>query len=317
MPLEFWTHSAHIVGDESDPASPAVYALVLVIACCGGILHGVAMAIKKKYGEGIEKYWLEWRWWVGNITDACAGVMIWPAMPYVSVQIFAPLIIVVQLGTSYLLGLFMFKEKCILLHNVGLACAVIGVVGVSFSTSHQAANFTIEQFWAGWLNTRFITTMLVIIAGLTGSFFAVSRVTFWAMLAASFEGIQYICSRAIVDSLFQLELGFIKQPAVLAAFAIKGMCILGIIHTQQLGLESDLSRFAGIYLVSCVMLMCICGAAFFGDEMPFNFLFVASALFTLAGIWLLNQKEDDDKDEPAKAIAVVGEPGDPPVKPTA
>jgi len=311
QPLHF---SREISQKGEDPASPQVYAFVLILACCGGALHAIAMAIRKKYGEGIEKYWLEWRWWVGCIVDACAGLMIWPAMPYVSVQIFAPLIVVVQLGTSYILGLVCFKEKCILAHNVGLACAVLGVVGVSLSTSHQAANFTIAEFWAGWVSMRFIITNLVIASILSVCFFSVHRSSFWAMLSAALEGMQYICSRSIVDSIFERGTSFILQPPVFAAIVIKSLCILGILHFSQLGLESDLSRFAGIYLVSCTLFMCIYGSAFFGDAMPFSFMFCASAFFTVAGIWLLNQKKKEDPegkgDAAAKEIAVEGNPQD-------
>merc|ERR1719183_155975 len=249
------------------------------------------MALRKKYGEGIEKYWLEWKWWVGTIADGTARFIIWPAMPYVSVQIFAPLIITVQLGSSYILGLLVFKEKCVLAHNVGLVCALLGVIGVSLSTSHQAAHFTITEFWAGWVNPRFIITNFVIAAVLAACYATAHRSTFWALLAAAFEGVQYICSRSIVDSIFERELEFIKQPAVLAAFVIKGLCILGILHSQQLGLESDLSRFAGIYLVGCTLFMCVYGWAFFGDEVPLTATFALSTISTLFGIWLLNSSE--------------------------
>jgi multidrug transporter EmrE-like cation transporter len=259
------------------------------------------MALRKLGGEGVEKYYLEWKWWVGTIVDGVAGVMIWPAMPYVSVQIFAPLIIVCQLGTSYILGLVVFKEKCRLMHNVGLSCAIAGVIGVSLSTSHQAANFSIAEFWAGWVTPRFLMTSLVALIVLTVCFFTTHRSTFWALAAAACEGIQYICSRSIVDSIFDYELDFFLQPAVFAAFLVKSLCILGILHFQQLGLSADLSRFAGIYLVGCTVFMCVYGAAFFGDPLPLNFGFAISAFFTLAGIWLLNQKHaDSDIEGPSK-----------------
>jgi len=302
-PLAFWEHTARFAGEET--VSPTVYVLLLALACCGGALHGLAMAIRKKYGEGIEKYWLEWKWWVGTIADGCAGFMIWPAMPYVSVQIFAPLVIIFQLGTSYVLGLVMFKEKCVLMHNCGLACAVIGVIGVSLSTTHEAAHFTISQFWAGWVNPRFVMTNLVVFAVLAGARVGLHISSFYALLAAALEGFQYICSRSIVDSIFEHSLAFIMKPAVFGAFIIKGCCILGIVHTQQLGLESDLSRFAGIYLVGCTLFMCIQGSAFFGDPMPMSIGFFASAFCTLAGIWMLNQKAvEEPKDISDKEITI-------------
>merc|ERR1719359_1338248 len=60
------------------------------------------MALRKFYGQGHENFWLEWRWWIGAIVDGIAGCLIWPAMPYLTVDILAPLVIVVQLSSSYL-----------------------------------------------------------------------------------------------------------------------------------------------------------------------------------------------------------------------
>lgn len=309
--LQLWTETATSHSLSSLLKTPGyVYVLVLSIAMCGGCLHGIAMAIRKKYGEGIEKYWLEWKWWAGTILDGFAGFMIWPAMPYVSVQIFAPMIIVIQLGTSYILGLVVFGEKCIMRHNIGVASAAIGVIGVSLSTSHEASEFSIDDFMAGWVTTRFILTNLVLAAGLAVAFPLVHRSTFWALLAAFCEGIQYICSRSIVDSIFDHMHEFISKPVVYVAFVIKFFCIVGIIHFQQLGLESDLSRFAGIYLVGCVLFTCIEGAAYFGDEMPQTIAFHASAFCTLAGIWLLNQRDEVDEKDDKTAQDVEGNPQD-------
>lgn len=257
------------------------------------------MALRKKYGEGVEKYWLEPGWWVGTIADGFAGWMIWPAMPFVSVQILVPLIIVLQLGSSYILGLFLFHEKNQFNRNVGLACAFAGVIGVSLSTSHQAAHFSIGEFWAGWVTTRFLATSATIIVLLTGCFKLIHRSSFWALVAAAVEGIQYICSRSIVDSIFDHELDFIFKPAVLAAISIKICCILGILHSQQLGFNSkaELSQFAGIYLIGCTVFTCVYGWAFFGDAMPLSIFFAISSCFTLAGIWLLNQSADSPSED--------------------
>jgi hypothetical protein len=287
-PLELW----------SDPEGTRevqegyVYPLVISLACIGGCLHGIAMAIRKKYGEGSERYWLEWQWWIGVVADGCAGVLIWPAMPFISSHILVPLIIVVQLGTSYILGVTVFSEICRLQHNIGLACALAGVIGVSFSTSHEAADFSINEFWLRWVTTRFLVTTVSIVLVLVGCFAFVSRTTCWALTAAALEGIQYVCSRSIIVSIVDLKYDFLMQPPVLASFFIKGLCILFIVVFQQLGLESDLSRFAGIYLVGCVLFMCIYGWAFFGDHVPFTITFAISTIATLSGIWLLNSSEN-------------------------
>lgn len=289
--LELWADTKDPAGG-GEPVSNFVYVLVLVIALCGGALHGIAMAIRKKYGEGKEKYWLEWKWWVGTVADGFAGFMIWPAMPFVSVQILVPLIIATQLGSSYICGLVLFQEKCQLNHTVGLILCVIGIIGISLSTSHEASHFTISQFWSGFVSPRFVWTTLFSMLALAGSYLAANQSTFYALLCGFFEGLQYICSRSIVDSIFEKQLGFLTQPAVLGAVVLKGSCILGIIYFQQLGLEADLSTFAGIYLVGCVLFTCVYGWAFFGDAMPLSISFFLSAFSTLAGIWLLNQSHD-------------------------
>jgi len=317
--LELWAHS-NDPGSGDEPVSKWVYVFVLTLAMCGGALHGIAMALRKKYGEGIEKYWLEPGWWVGTIADGFAGWMIWPAMPFVSVQILVPLIIVLQLGSSYILGLFLFHEPCLLNRNLGLACAFAGVIGVSLSTSHQASHFSIGEFWAGWVTTRFLATSVIILIILTGCFKFIHRSSFWALVAAACEGIQYICSRSIVDSIFERGVDFIFKLAVLAAIAIKICCILGILHSQQLGFnnKADLSQFAGIYLIGCTVFTCVYGWAFFGDAMPYginlgSFSFVISFCLTSAGIWLLNQSAvvqdvEDDLGDAKTKFDVEGKP---------
>merc|ERR1719433_2662947 len=73
--------------------------------------------------------------------------------------------------------------------------------------------------------------------------------------------------------------------------AVKGLCIVSILHSQQLGMASNLSRFAGIYLVSGTIFICALGAAMFGDNLELSPIFMASMFLTLAGIGLLSQEE--------------------------
>jgi drug/metabolite transporter (DMT)-like permease len=268
----------------------SVLALVLTSACIGAALHGVALALRKHYGEGHEQYYLHWKWWCGALTDAVAGVMIWPAMPLVLVQVLAPLVIVVQLCSCFLIGVFIFKERYTSHRAVGLAFAVAGVVGISLSESSQAAAFPLTDFWGAWLQPHIMLVNALACLTLATCFAAGQRSTFWAIAAAVCEGVQYICSRTIVDSIFDFRLQVLQHPAALAAICIKVCCIVLILHFQQQGLKSDLSGFAGIFLVSCTLFMCIYGSAFFGEELHFSRIFVSSAILTLAGIWMLNEK---------------------------
>jgi len=190
--------------------------------------------------------------------------------------------------------MIVFRERCALNHNLGLAFAVVGVIGISLSTSHRAAAFPMQEFFTAWMSIRFSVANLLALGLLVGTYFFAYQSTFFALLSAVLEGLQYICSRTIVASLFKYKLLFFEHPAILAAVGIKVGCILGILHFQQQGLESDLSRFAGIFLVSCTLFTCIYGTAFFGEEVPSSFMFAASAFFTLGGIWLLNYRAEGE-----------------------
>lgn len=275
-----------------------IYYAVLALACCGGALHGAAMALRKSGGDGQNHYYLEWRWWLGTVTDAIAGAMIWPAMPLVSVQILVPLIIVVQLGASYIFGLLFFEEKCVLRTNLGLAVAAAGIIGVSLTTDPEAADFSMSDFESRWVSMHFMAANVIVLLTIAASFGTLHRSTAWALAAAALEGIQYICSRSLVDSVFEFHSNVFAQPIVFAVIGLKITCILFILHFQQLGLAGDLSRFAAIYLASCTLFICTYGVVFFGDKIGISFGFVASALLTLGGIWLLNQADDtgDSKD---------------------
>jgi hypothetical protein len=256
------------------------------------------MGLRKYYGEGHEQYWLQWRWWIGVVADGFAGFLIWPAMPFYSVQILMPLVIVMQLATSFLVGLVFFQEKSSWRSNAGLLCSAIGVIGLSLSTKHTAKPFNIDLFWSSWVTLKFLTVCAIATFATVSSFIVSHRSTAWALAAAVMEGVQYLCSRTLASALYQNRWDNHSIGVAVTATFIKVFCILLIVHFSQLGLESDLSRFAGIYLVGCTLAICTFGLAFFGDEVPLTVGFLTSALFTLAGIWLLNKIQVED---PCKA----------------
>lgn len=283
-----------------------IQTLTLGLALCGGIGHGVAMAVRKHFGEGHQgsmSYWFDWRWWVGTWMDGGAGMLIWPAMPLISVQLLMPMVVVAQLVSSYLLGVFFFGEKATRQSLVGLSFAVIGVFGLSLSTPTSAAPFHIDDFFASWVRTRFLWATFVCILILVTSFTLAKRSTFCALMAGFLEGVQFLCSRAMVDAAFDDFWAIFFNPAVFACVVIKGGCILSILSLQQAGLESDMSRFAGIYLIASVLFICTYGAIFFGDLVPLTLGFAASSASTLVGIWCLNEavhsgEEADGSSEP-------------------
>jgi hypothetical protein len=275
------------------PISDGLYAVVMTLACIGAALHGVAMALRKHFGIGHEgfEFWTEWRWWTGAVLDGIAGCLIWPAMPYVPVEVFVPLIIVIQLGSSCAIGIVYFKEKSSWYHCVGVICAIVGVTGISLSEPRHAAPFEIDGFWSAWVSRPVLVVDCVVALLVIGSHAFAQPVTFWAISSSILEGLQYICSRTIMDSMVTLKWNFIT-PTIVAAGCMKVCFGLTGLHFQQSGLKSDLSSFAGMFLVGCTLFMCIYGTTFFGDELHASGVFLASASITLVGIWLLNLNEE-------------------------
>jgi len=285
-------------GDDAPENSNSMWAIVLISAIMGAMLHGVAMALRKHFGEGHEKYWLEWRWWIGALSDAVAGILIWPAMPLISVQLLMPLVTVAQLITTYALGLFVLQEPPLLRNHVGAMCSVAGIIGISMSSSRVASDVEITAFWLRCAQPRFLATLVFSVVFLCSSRTIIGAWAFWALTGGFLEGLQYLCSRTLADAVYESSKISSMTSEYLTVFltvtflfAVKGFCIVAILHSQQLGMASNLSRFAGIYLVSCTVFICALGATMFGDNLELSPIFMASMCLTLAGIGLLSQED--------------------------
>lgn len=294
--VDAWAHPGGAGGKSQEEQSPEwVIYTALFLAGVGGILHGIAMAMKKHWGQGIEKYWLEWKWWVGFVTDGFAGFLIWPAMPIVSVQVLMPLVIVCQVVASYIIGLRFFGEPGTNRSHSGVICAIIGVVGLTLNEVAQATSYKISDFWVTWLREQMMYATALSGLVLFMAWLCMNRATVWAIIAGALEGIQFITSRALMDAWFQFGFfGALIGPenfTVWLVIALKISCVVGIIHTSQLGIEASMSRFAGIYLIASTIFICVYGATYFGDEVKMNVFFWVSAAATLIGIWLLDDSE--------------------------
>jgi len=244
------------------------------------------MGLRKYYGEGHARYWLQWKWWIGALCDGIAGLMIWPIMPILCVEIMVPMVTVVQLSVGYLLGIFAFKEKATGWNHLGLLCAITGVVGLGLTSPMRASSFVSGSMLAHFLRPSFLIALLACVLLLGAANVCCRRPTFWASIVGLLEAIQFLCSRCLANALMHQSLYSVTDIA--ATVAIKGVCIVLILHCQQLGLEEDLSHFVGVYMVGTNFLTCILGATFFDDKVLMSPGFMLSASATLAGIWLLN-----------------------------
>eukprot|EP00933_Yihiella_yeosuensis_P005736 TRINITY_DN110308_c0_g1_i1.p1 TRINITY_DN110308_c0_g1~~TRINITY_DN110308_c0_g1_i1.p1 ORF type:complete len:407 (+),score=63.79 TRINITY_DN110308_c0_g1_i1:141-1361(+) len=293
--------AAHSLKRAPEPTASAV---ALLLASTGGVLHGVAMAMRKYYGEGHERYWLEWRWWMGTLSDGVAGMMIWPAMPLISVELLVPLVTVVQLSVAYMLGLFFFGEKAGLANHVGLVLAIAGILGVSYTSPHKAAILEPGTSLSHWIRIPFLSTllacaMLLIVVHLIGR-----RVTFWALAAATLEAVQFITSRSLANVLFEenWKSEHLEGRLMVVGFCgtVKVACIVMILAFQQKGMEEHLAQFVGVYLVGTNLLTVVLGVSFFADDITLSSAFIVAACATVVGIWLLNCPPPEDPSVPSK-----------------
>lgn len=272
-------------------------ALLLACLSLGGVLHGVGMAVRKHAGSG-HSTWeslAQWQWWTGALVDAVGGILIWPAMPYISVNLIMPCVVVLQLGVAYCIGCYYFKEPTSASSHAGLVLAIIGVLGLSTSNPSHAAHFSMDLFWAHWVQTPFIVASGICILTIVGAYFLAHTSTFWALSAAATEAVQFICSRALVGTALT---GEIAQSGTIGAAVMKCICVVAILVFQHWGFQSDLSRFSGVFLAGGTLLICTLGTIYFGDTVVLSKAFLISSTSALIGIWLLNEavpSKDDDR----------------------
>jgi len=288
-----------VVGKDIYDASSFTLLWVSCLTICGSGLHGVAMAIRKYYGQGQTLYWMQWRWWVGVICDLIAGCMLWPAMPFLTVELLVPMTMVTHIIVGYLLGLFFFKEKASAKRHMGALCALVGIVGLATSSPIYAAQTKSHISILQWVQPSFAAAFACCVAGVLNTFlFDLPRSTSWALAAALCEALQFITSRTLAATIVKMhhgeEISIDEMRQTYVSVVVKALMIVCILHFQQLGLEADLSRFVSIYLVATAFLTVVLGLAFFGDSVNFSIGFLLSALSTLAGIWLLTFEPEPD-----------------------
>eukprot|EP00913_Durusdinium_trenchii_P031742 g29727.t1 len=276
--------------------------LCTCLVLAGGMLHGVAMAMRKFFGQGAGwggtwflpaghiEYWKQPRWWLGVLCDGTAGLMIWPAMPILAAQVLMPLATVAQLLVAYSLGLFFFREQVSIFNHFGVVLATVGVVGISVTSPLHAAEPGIISVQR-WLQPRFLGVLLGC-ASLPCMAFALNlpKACCWALATAICEALQFLSSRTLADALLTWDQE-VHVSAAVAAGLLKGTCILCIMHFQQLGFEAGLSRFVGLFMVATNLLTVAMCLAFFGDQVVVSWNFMGSACSTFLGIWLLNRPE--------------------------
>lgn len=266
--------------------------LCLLAGASGGIFHATSMAVKKKWGDGVERYWLEKMWWSGVFVDLVGGLLIEPAMPFVSVQILMPVVIVSQALSSYAFGMLLFNEPVTLRSGAGVVFGMAGVSGLCLIHTNAPSRFMLDSYWWQWLQRDSLCSLAASAVIMVICVFSRSQSTLWATVAGFIEGVHFTTSRALADGIFLGDgLGScLKSTTWWDIVILKIVCIVAITHACQLGLATDLSRFAAKYLVASSAFTVWFGAAFFGDRLDLTLAFFSSVSSTLVGVWLLSEK---------------------------
>lgn len=271
------------------------------LACAGGGLHGVALGVRKRSCSGDTSWWTQCLWWLSFLCDGWASLLIWPAMPIISVELLMPMVLVPQLVVSYAIGCLFMGDAPSARRQTGIAFSIIGTLGLGMSTPVKAEHFDIDTFWFRCQQTNFLLANACCGCLIIFAFLGADKSHGWACLAAFGEAMQYILTRAIAKVFFGGGAD-LSNPTILCVFLAKSLFFLLIIGCQQCGLSASkgLSSFSGVYLMATVLLTCTQGAVFFGDPIVLSEAFVISAMGTAVGMSLLIQpdaagpaKEDD------------------------
>ena len=256
-------------------------------ALLGGAIHGTAMAARKYYARGQPNYWNEPRWYIGVLGDAVGGAFCWPAMPLLSVFVYIPLTILAQMGSSYLTGIYLFKENSTYVKTAGLLVAVFGVFALAVQGEAEKVTVSVTEFWPRLADSTFLAAnglnLLLIIA-------VHKRRDLAFMLAAAWmDATQFLCSRTLASFLEEDDRPWQPVAVDLSLIAaIKLITMVLVLHFQQQALEADLVIVGTLYPVAVNLGTCVLSAAYFGDQLALTPNTAACSAAILVGFALLS-----------------------------
>lgn len=278
--------SSSTTSTPDDASGNLLYFLAFAGAGVSGILHALAMGARKLYGEGHTEYWRRPGWWLGVVCDGCAGALFTFSTPQVAVQILLPIVATTQMCSGFLCGTMCFKERSQWSSRIGLVFAGTGVLLLASHGNAEAQTLSPQEFWSHWLGVPFlivISIWLIIISCI----FKSDRAGGFALLSAFCDGIQFLGTRTAAAALEKK--GSLEDPSDVCAVILKIICVLLVLHFQQMALGSEFSRVGAILPVMQNLMCGTLGVCFFGDSVGMTPRFVGASLVIVLGLVLLSR----------------------------
>eukprot|EP00746_Dinoflagellata_sp_MGD_P100274 gnl/MRDRNA2_/MRDRNA2_407987_c0_seq1.p1 gnl/MRDRNA2_/MRDRNA2_407987_c0~~gnl/MRDRNA2_/MRDRNA2_407987_c0_seq1.p1 ORF type:complete len:320 (+),score=37.82 gnl/MRDRNA2_/MRDRNA2_407987_c0_seq1:132-962(+) len=254
------------------------------------MLHGLAMATRKQYGQGQEMYWKNPRWWSGLLLDALGGSLLVPSMPFIAVEVFIPLTTLSQIVTGTVLGLMMFGEKATVQLYVGLVSSLVGVVAVCLTSHTEVSHVRISSFWHLMVKSQVILVFIIWMTVIIFSSALTNKETFYTLISSWADAVQFLTSRSLSSLLLVPKDILLVYMTVFQVLLLKVFCIVMFFHFQQKALDGDLAQIAGMYPVVNNMMAISLGVAFYGDHVGLTCGSMISMSVLTFGLVILSQK---------------------------
>lgn len=244
------------------------------------------MALRKRGGVAPNTcYCVQWQWLLGVLCDALAGVLLIMSVPYAPAFMVLPTVASSQMFAAHLIGITWFKEPRSSFGYMGLACAVAGVLLISNQGSMAVVPARVSAVVEQIAQPQFLLMNGVFL----GLAFAMNVKRMCSMqyvfLAAHADGLQFLATRILAGAILRNE--DVLRPSCLIVGCFKGICIVGVLHFQQLALKENLALVSVAYPLIAALVPCLFSATFFGDRLiPSPEMLVALTL-TLTAIALL------------------------------
>lgn len=258
------------------------------------------MGLRKRYGQNSAAYWRQPRWWLGVGADGIAGSIFTFTTPLLPVEFLLPIVAASQMAAGYLLGVCCFRERGSVGGCIGLLLLIIGVVLLTREGDLEPGNVTAEEFWGRWLFGPFLLVVSFWTLILVITFARITRAAAFVLLSAFCDGVQFLGTRTMAATLEKR--GFLLDPADFAVLLLKAICVILVLHFQQLALGAELSRIGAALPVLQNIMSGTLGATFFGDALVLSPSFVTAGALTVAGLVLLGWGADTKAEEQCQGL---------------